>query len=227
MSSVWVIACTVEVNGPGLLTDHHVLFQSGMLTFQITSPSTQWAPRRRTRTLMTGQKVRRDKIKKTSNRAALLMNDERCLLEHSHTCSGLCWITSRNWFSCNSCLAVEHVRLPKNANRQSPVNFRQLEENFLILGWCTDEILTVHFKKTLQVCKILPPLCIFTILSVASCYLEVDGSHVASWGMKRINLCLLCWPEWEATLRFVQLSWTNSSFILCVMWYYWNLSALL
>lgn len=46
--------------GPGLLTVHHVLFQSGTLTFQITSPSIQWAPRRRTRTLTTGQKVRSD-----------------------------------------------------------------------------------------------------------------------------------------------------------------------
>ncbi len=107
MSSVWVIACAVELNGPGLLTDHCVLFQSGMLTFQITSPSTQWAPRRRTRTLTIGQKVRRDSKKETSNQAALLMNSERCLLYYTHarTHSGLCWITGWNWFSCYSCLA--------------------------------------------------------------------------------------------------------------------------
>lgn len=62
-----------------------------------------------------------------------------------------------------------------------------------------------------------------------SCYLQVEGSRVASWGMRRINLCLLFWPEWEATSRFVQLSGTSSALILCgfiLLWYYWNLSEL-
>lgn len=72
---------------PGWLTDRHLLFQSGMLTFQTTSPSIQWAPRRRTRTLTTGQKVSRDRLKKeTSGRAAPLLTDDRCLLTHcTHT----------------------------------------------------------------------------------------------------------------------------------------------
>lgn len=62
-----------------------------------------------------------------------------------------------------------------------------------------------------------------------SCYLQVEGSRVASWGMRRINLCLLFWPELEATSRFVQLSGTSSALILCgfiLLWYYWNLSEL-
>ena len=77
----------MDVNGPGLLTDHHVLFQSGMLTFQITSPSIQWAPRRRTRTLTIDQRVRRDfqNFKKSRGRRGrrleeLLLNSERFLL---------------------------------------------------------------------------------------------------------------------------------------------------
>lgn len=77
---VEVVACTVEVNGPGLLTDHHVLFQSGMLTFQITSPSTQWAQRRRTRTLTTGQKVSEEQKKERRQSEPPLMKNERCLL---------------------------------------------------------------------------------------------------------------------------------------------------
>lgn len=62
------LICSVEVNRSGLLTDHRVLFQSGMLTFQITSPSILWAPKRRMKTLMIGQKVRRDFFKEKSNR---------------------------------------------------------------------------------------------------------------------------------------------------------------
>lgn len=63
---VWLeVSCT---DGPCLLTAHHVLFQSGMLTFQITSPSTPWAPRKRMKTLTTGQKVRRSLKKVKSSR---------------------------------------------------------------------------------------------------------------------------------------------------------------
>lgn len=41
----------------GGLTDDCVLFQSGTPTSRTTSRSIRWAPRRRTRTLTTGQKV--------------------------------------------------------------------------------------------------------------------------------------------------------------------------
>lgn len=70
----------MEVNGPGLLTDHRVLFQSGMLTFQITSPSTQWAPRRRTRTLTIGQKVRKNnkRRRQTKQRCSCTVKDACC-----------------------------------------------------------------------------------------------------------------------------------------------------
>lgn len=43
----------------GQLTDDRVLFQSGTPTSRIISQSILWAPRRRTRTLTTGQKVKR------------------------------------------------------------------------------------------------------------------------------------------------------------------------
>lgn len=46
--------------------------------------------------------------------------------------------------------------------------------------------------------------------------------------MRRINLCLLFSPEWEATLRFVQVCGTSPAFIYSIflLWCYWNLSAL-
>lgn len=110
VSFVWVIDCTVDVSEPGLLTDCHVLFQSGMLTFQITSLSIQWDPRRRMRTLMIGQKVRDKKIKrerkKETHQAEQFMIDEWWNMSLvTHALSGLCWITVWNWFSCYSCLA--------------------------------------------------------------------------------------------------------------------------
>lgn len=43
------------------------------------------------------------------------------------------------------------------------------------------------------------------------CYLQVEGSRAASWGMRKINLYLLSWPEWEATWRSVHIFGTRFS----------------
>ncbi len=163
MSSVWVIACTVEVNGPGLLTDHHVLFQSGMLTFQITSPSIRWALRRRMRTLTIVQKVRRDDMNETSNRAERLTNNERCLLKHTHTRTHThthAHVHSGSVLNYRLKLIqllqspgrVEEVRVPK-CNPPPPLCFRQSEQKRLklfrslwFLVGSSNELRTVNFK---------------------------------------------------------------------------------
>lgn len=55
---------------------------------------------------------------------------------------------------------------------------------------------------------------VYSYVSFACFHLQGEGSHVASWEMRRTNLYLLFLPELEATSRSVHLSGASCAFAL-------------